>query len=740
MKIVQAALTLTLLSMTLSTKAQSSCEVSSFVFQPPQLADGTMEVSSKAAQIIKNEVAAFEGDVRISSSSALILADSAEISENGKSIQASGNVSYSDELLQVQSLGIEANAELDLLQLQSTQYKISGVNGRGGADLLSISKERGVLLEDVSFTTCPLNAEDWKIQASEISLKKDQPFGEAKNTRFYVGGVPVFYLPYFAFPVTTERLTGFLFPKIGSSGNTGVEYEQGYYWNIAPNVDSTLSARYMSLRGVQLKNEWRYLTENHQGEFNLEYLAKDRDTSSGDPRYFYRFNHQGRLGENWTISADISDISDNNYIVDLGSDYYNQADTHLYRQAGLSYFSENLDFNVFIKDFSAIGNFRDNYRALPEAKLNYATNLNNWLEFDLRSELAYFDNRVAERPDTLRVHIEPSLRIPYQKAWGELLAEVSLFHTYYDQDLTNVIIGENSDALEESVERTLGQARLFGSLVFEREQKLVDSNYLLTFEPKAQYLYTSYQDQFNIGKYDTTELFTTFSNIFRGQEFTGLDRINDNNQFTLGATARIIDDRSRELFVASLGQIFYLESSKLEASQRSDNRSALVAELDWRVNRHWFVHTDVQLGNETNNVERSSLSTEYRLSENRLIQINHRFIRELSNEKIDQFGISASWPINKNWHWVGRYYRDFERSRSTETLFGLAYESCCWGIRLTAQREIATRFNSQGIRDENEFESGISLQFVFKGIGSSSSNTDMLRQGLFGYRQPFVLN
>jgi len=253
-------------------------------------------------------------------------------------------------------------------------------------------------------------------------------------------------------------------------------------------------------------------------------------------------------------------------------------------------------------------------------------------------------------------------------------------------------------------------------------------------------LYTSYQDQFNIGKYDTTELFTTFSNIFRGQEFTGLDRINDNNQFTLGATARIIDDRSRELFVASLGQIFYLESSKLEASQRSDNRSALVAELDWRVNRHWFVHTDVQLGNETNNVERSSLSTEYRLSENRLIQINHRFIRELSNEKIDQFGISASWPINKNWHWVGRYYRDFERSRSTETLFGLAYESCCWGIRLTAQREIATRFNSQGIRDENEFESGISLQFVFKGIGSSSSNTDMLRQGLFGYRQPFVLN
>ncbi|MFC4701629.1 LPS-assembly protein LptD [Glaciecola siphonariae] len=736
MKIANAALMVLLLAPSANLYAQLTCEIQTFDFVPPKIADGTIEVRSNAAQIIKDEIAVFEGNVTITTAESIIKANSANVRENGQRIQASGDVTYTDELLKVESLGIEANADIELLQLQSSEYQIKGINGRGGADLLSISRERGVMLEDVSFTTCPKGGEDWKIQASEISIKKGRPFGEAKHTRFYVGGVPVFYLPYFAFPITTGRQTGFLFPKIGSSSSTGIEYEQPFYWNIAPNLDTTIATRYMTNRGLQLKNEWRYLSEQHQGELQLEYLANDTDTESGDARYFYRFKHKGKLSDNWSITADISDISDNNYIVDLRSDYYNQADTHLYRQAGLSYFTENLDFSMFVRDFTIIGNFNDNYRALPEAKLSYSSDINSWLDFDLRSELAYFDNRLDNRPDALRVHVEPSLSIPYQRAWGELLAEVSILHTYYDQDLEGV----GSTVLEETVERTLGQARLYGSLIFEREQKVGNDNYLVTFEPKAQYLYTSFQEQFNIGRYDTTALLTTFSNLFRGQEFTGLDRINDNNQFTVGATARIIDNNNREVLSASIGQILYLEDAKLQASQRLDNRSAIAAEFDWRVNRNWFLHTDVQVGTDTNKVERSSFSTEYRLAENKLIQVNHRYIRELSNEKIDQFGISASWPINDNWHWVGRYYRDFERSRTTESFMGIEYESCCWALRLTVQRHLATRFNNDGVRDIDDFDSGIALQFVFKGMGSQTNKVDMLRQGLFGYRQPFVLN
>ncbi|MDT0596602.1 LPS-assembly protein LptD [Glaciecola petra] len=710
------------------------CAVTDFNYAPANVPANNIIVSSESALVVKDQLAVFEGDVSITSATSLITADSANILDNGNEIKASGDVQYTDELLQVNSESVEVNSNLKLLQMSETDYKLQGINGRGGADILSISQEQGILLEDVSFTTCPEGGEDWRIQASEISIDKGKPYGEAYNTRFYLGNVPVFYLPYFAFPITTERQTGFLFPQFGSSSTTGLEYEQPFYWNIAPNLDATFSTRLMTNRGLQLKSEFRYLFDNHAGELQIEYLPSDNDRADNDARYFYRYSHRGKLSKNWSIAADISDLSDNNYIIDLGSDYYNQADTYLYRQVGVNYASEALDFSMNVRDFTTIGLVANNYRALPEAKLRYTSKINEWLNIGVNSELAYFENDAQTSPDALRFHIEPSISLPYQRAWGELLAQVSVLHTSYKQDLKN-----QTSTLDERVDRTLGQGRLYGSLIFEKQQTLFNQEYMLTIEPRAQYLYTSFEDQSAIGLYDSTPLLTNFSNLFRGQEFTGLDRINDNNQVTLGATSRLIDSNNKEVLTVSVGQILYIEDARLIDSQREGNRSSVAAELDWQVNQNWFLHSDIQVGNQSNRVERSSFSTKYRPSESKFLQINHRYIRELSNERIDQIGVSASWPINKDWHWVGRYYRDLKRSRTIESFMGIEYESCCWALRLIVRKNLATRFNNNGVRDLDDFDSGIALQFVFKGMGSGNKKVEMLNQGLFGYRQPFAL-
>jgi LPS-assembly protein len=136
----------------------------------------------------------------------------------------------------------------------------------------------------------------------------------------------------------------------------------------------------------------------------------------------------------------------------------------------------------------------------------------------------------------------------------------------------------------------------------------------------------------------------------------------------------------------------------------------------------------------------SSVGIEYRKDASRFLQLSHRYVRNLSGETIDQIGISASWPINKNWQWVGRTYRDLERNRSVETYAGLQYESCCWAVRFVAQRTLNNRFNDNGEQTTDDFDSGISLQFIFKGIGSMASRRSMLEDGMFGYRQPYSLN
>ncbi|MDP5041075.1 MAG: LPS-assembly protein LptD, partial [Paraglaciecola sp.] len=107
---------------------------------------------------------------------------------------------------------------------------------------------------------------------------------------------------------------------------------------------------------------------------------------------------------------------------------------------------------------------------------------------------------------------------------------------------------------------------------------------------------------------------------------------------------------------------------------------------------------------------------------------------------INQVGITTSWPINQQWHWVGRWYRDVKSHRTVETYAGLQYESCCWAVRLVAQRHLSNRYDDSGLQSTNEFESGITLQFILKGMGGKTAGRDMLTDGLFGYRRPYLLN
>lgn len=712
------------------------CAVEPVTFSSEQLTtEGRVVVRAQRAEIIDNQTALFDGNVDISSERAVISAEKARIEDNGRSVFAEGNVTYQDPQLRVNSKSVNLDSNTQQLNMISTRYQLTGFVGHGAADQISIDAQEGVVLNDVSFTTCPLGGEDWQIRASEISFEKGSILGEARNTRFYIGDVPIFYLPYFAFPVSDQRQTGLLFPNLTSSSATGIDYEQPFYWNIAPNLDLTFSPRLMTDRGIQFKTEFRYLQENGYGSINVEYLPNDDEIAGADnDRYFYRLFHQGQFAENWQLSIDINGLSDDNYIVDLGSDFYNRADTHLYRTLGISYYTQNLDFTAQLRDFEVIGDRPNTYRALPETRLEYRASLNDYMALRVNSELAYFDNTLDDQPTALRWHVAPTLAIPYQRQWGELLAEASIINTYYQQDNTE------GTGLAEEVNRTLGQVRLYGNVIFERQQEWAGEQSTLTMEPQFQYLYTSFEDQSEIGMYDTTILLNDVDGLFRGQEFTGLDRISDNNQITLGLTSRLLDKANREQLVVSVGQIFYLSSNKVAAAAKEQDSSAIAAELDWRLSSRWLAHTDIQIASESDKVERSSISLEYRRDESSLIQLSHRYVRNLSGEQIDQIGLSASWPINENWHWVGRYYRDMNLSRSIESYFGLQYESCCWALRFVAQRHLSNRFDGGGTQSINEFDSGIALQFIFKGIGSQRSNRSMLEDGMFGYRQPYVLN
>ena len=693
------------------------------------LLEGQIQVKSEDSEINQDTFAHFEGKVEIDSSTAKIKADEAILNSQTQTLKATGNISFEDGNITVFSQSMQLNRLSDELVLEQALYQLNSVQGHGKAERIALGQQTGINLIESSFSSCPVDDEVWRIQASHIEISPNQSRGVVKNARFYIKDVPVLYLPYFSFPINDQRQSGILYPDIASNSSTGISIEQPVYWNIAPNYDLTFSPRFMTERGLQLKTEFRYMAEQHTGQVNIEYLSNDQDLDDDTDRYFYRFVHNGQIGKNWWVNADINGLSDDNYIADLGSNYYNRADTHLYKTLGLSYFSQNLDITAQFRDFEVLGERLDSYRALPEIRLNYITPMGLGTEFQLNSELAYFESGELENPTATRFHIAPTVRYPFQNQWSEFLVEATILHTRYLQD--NIQYDSQETALEKNVSRTLGQAKVYGSLAFERPASWFGKPATQTFEPKVQYLFTSFEDQSNIGQYDTTRLFNDFAGLFRGQEFTGLDRISDNNQITLGMTSRFIDANNQERFKLSLGQIFYLKDNQVVDASKDDDRSALAAELDWQIGSKWYMRTQAQVSTVTDKIERSSLSLEYQLSQNKILQINHRYVRNLSSEVINQVGITASWPLAKNWQWVGRWYHDLELNRTVESYTGVQYGSCCWSVSLVAQRHLSNRFDANGLQSTNEFESGINVYFTTR---------NLLREGLFGYRRPYLLN
>ncbi|MFC6440952.1 LPS-assembly protein LptD [Pseudobowmanella zhangzhouensis] len=714
--------------------AQAQCEA-----PPPEAVEfraknSGIEVKANQTEVIRDQLASFSGNVEILTDSSLIKAEAASLDKEQQSLQANGNITFEDNKILVSSDGVVVNLQSGELQLDDTQYQMLSFTGRGEADQIALNKQQGIELSDVSFTTCPAGGEDWRMVASEISLRPGKIWGEAWHTRFYLFDVPVLYLPYFTFPVTDRRQSGLLTPRFKSNDSIGFSYLQPFYWNLADNYDMTLTPRMMSKRGTQLQTEFRYLTRQHAGQMDLEYLPSDTTYDSDEVRYFYRWQQFSKLNDNWRASLDLNGLSDDNYIVDLGSDFYNRADTHLDRSLTVRYLDDNFTFSAALRDFAIIGAHPDSYRAMPELRLGYNYPLSAGFELDWQTELARFDSRNELSPAATRLHVVPALLWNYWAPWGEFSAKASVLQTNYWQEQTDI------SGLDDKVSRTLGRLRLYGALNFERDSNLFGANGKQTLEPRLQYLYTSYDDQSGIGFYDTARLLTDYQGLFRGHEFTGPDRFSDSNQLTMGITSRWLDENNAEFLRVSLAQIFYLSENQVTDLETQGDRSELAAELDWRASRRWFFTSGLQLNSDNNQVSKSHITLEYRKNEEQLIQVSHRYVRELSEEKIDQWGVTASWPIQGSWYAVGRWFKDARRHRTIESYAGIQYESCCWALQFVVERYLNNRFDALGQQSTNEFESGISLKFVFKGMGQSKSRRDLLNDGLFGYRQPYFLN
>ncbi|MDX1676536.1 LPS-assembly protein LptD [Arsukibacterium sp.] len=706
--------------------------------------DNRVRIISDSADLRGNQMAVFKGDVRIIHRDTLLSAPNARFSRSEQRLFADGGIEYFDSSLKVSASSFIADTNDNTAAISDAHYQFIAQAGRGYAERLQASPAQ-VRLDQALFTTCPRQDDSWALHASDIKINEGEGWGSASNAIFRIKDIPVLYLPYLTFPVNDQRKTGLLLPKIGSSQLLGLDFELPYYVNLAENYDLTLTPRYMSKRGTQLKSEFRYLTPAHQGILQLEYLGSDNEKPENfGSRYLSHLSHRSDFTSNWRGHIDFTDVSDDAYLTELGSDYTNQSDTQLYREATLAYYGENIDSTIRLQGFEILGNFAEAYKALPEIELSSAKPMPVFspLEFIWQASYAHFKNDNAVINSANRLHLQPTLRLPFVTPALEFTAEASMLYTYYQQqsDLAEANI-------DTSVQRALPKIRLYSRLNLEREYDWFGEAALQTFEPQIQYLYIPYRQQNNIGLYDTTRLQDDYHGLFRQNRFSSIDRINEANQLTVGWTTRFYDNIDNELFRFSLGQIFFLEDPVETADNLTDNQTAtdsvLASEMIWHWYSKWVFSAAAQYDTDGQQIVKSNASLDYRGGENTLLQLNHRYSRAVSGLEIQQLGVLGTVPLVKNWQLVASYYRDVTNHRMIDANFGLQYESCCWAVRLVARRYIVANLDTSidNALQFGELDSGLSLQFVLKGFGDKAGFgvSDMLSNGIFGYRRPYLL-
>src|SRR4029077_9562046 len=80
------------------------------------------------------------------------------------------------------------------------------------------------------------------------------------NSVFRIKNVPVFYLPFMYYPISSSgRQTGFLMPGYGHDTYRGQTFSDAFFLVLGRSMDATLNYEYTSKAGSGYGGEYRYI-------------------------------------------------------------------------------------------------------------------------------------------------------------------------------------------------------------------------------------------------------------------------------------------------------------------------------------------------------------------------------------------------------------------------------------------------------------------------------------------------
>jgi LPS-assembly protein len=603
---------------------------------------------------------------------------------------------------------------------------------RGDAERAELGEGGLSRLFRAHYTSCPVPRNDWHLDVRELEIDSNRNVGTAYNSTVVFLGVPILYTPWMTFPLDNHRKSGFLAPTLGTSGKSGFEFALPYYWNIAENLDATLTPKIFTKRGIQLGTEFRYLEPTYKGQFDGEFLPNDRIADAD--RWFLGLHHEQKLTERWRWIVNAQGVSDDQYFRDLSTKIALTSQSNLPRDMLLAYGDDVWAFSARVLEYQTLQDPNSApipipYKILPQLQLTGAKQNLGPLDWTFASELSNFRHPTLVNGE--RFIIDPEVAFPMRRSYGYVEPRFGYWFSRYH-------LVSNAQGLDDhgiSVPISSVDSGLF----FDRSVKFRGSDFQQTLEPRLYYLYVPFRDQSQLPNFTTAERDFNFASIFNENRFVGGDRVGDANQLSIALTSRMIEGATGlERLTTSIGQVYYFETPRVTLSglPPSDSKSSdLLFGATSQMSPATTLEAAWQYTPNLNRTEKLTVAAHYLPIPGRIINLAYRYARGTDDPRADpslqqgikQVDLSAQWPITRTVSALGRWNWSIQDHKLVEGLVGFEYNAGCWQLRAVAHRFVIA---------SQQYSTSFQIQLELTGLSRIGINPlDTLRQNIAGYRR-----
>jgi LPS-assembly protein len=709
--------------------------------QSTEISEGSIEIEGNSLETLLDRRMKAKGNAILKKGNTTIKAEVIEYDEVSEKIITTGNTNIDLESMSLRGSKLSLKLSDETGQMDDASFIFKNADKpeksvikrgvvvtkrsydfRGDAKAIFFEGENKKRLQSSRITTCEADSDDWYIKSSNMEVNTKTDRVNASNAILEFKGLPVLYTPSIDFSLNKNRKSGFLSSTFGTTSQSGFEFRVPYYFNISPNMDATLTARYLGKRGPLADGEFRYLTENYSGFNQLQYMNHDQ-SSGQDNRYYVKLDHKHKFNNGWSASYNYQKVSDDTYFSDLATMIQVTSVVNLPQRANINYAGETWKFNALTEKYQTLTNASNSpYQRLPQLNLSGRKDFDSYI-LDFKSQWAYFDRDekftygLNEKPTGSRLSITPGISVPFTNTYGYIKPKLSANVRSYN--LNNSSIG-NKDIFTPIVSMDSG-------MYFDRTVNLLNQNFTNTLEPRLFYVYIPYKDQSALPNFDTGLADLNMQTLFSENQYNGQDRINDANQLTASITSKFIDKNGKERLSGILAQRYYFEDRKIFGTGLNAKKanSDIFMGATARLANSLNLDAMFQYDPDSSKLLRSTLSSRYNPEPGKILNLSYRMIENVSdsNQDLKVFNAAGQWPLGNRFYSIARYNYDLKTSQTIEVLGGVEYDGGCWVAR--------TIFDRISLPTNPEPNYTFFMQLELNGLGTIGSDARKLDNFLY---------